>query len=162
MPDGLETLDFDGWRDIRPAREGVLRQQSVQLRVFHLRHIFRRPVTINLIRDGIYDAHSLFGAVRLRQDEIRAAIAGQHETCRLPPTLSAEQSRVSTAGLLARRHDISASSAAARPIAPMARGLAVETGTNNENSRSSANSGSRPPAKATRATFYGLLDTAGQ
>ena len=51
------NLDFDGWRDIRfksgqaAARPGG--RQFPASRVFHLGHLFKRPVTVNVLRDGI-------------------------------------------------------------------------------------------------------------
>ena len=56
LPDGIETLDFDGWRDIRfRTDKAIFTQQGspFRLQLFHLGHLFRRPVTINTIRDGI-------------------------------------------------------------------------------------------------------------
>ncbi len=76
-----------------PARKGLSRRQRqpFRLQLFHLGHLFKRPVTINTIRDGIptpipYTA-SLFdyGHTKLGQ-----AAAGQSRLRRLSPALSAQ------------------------------------------------------------------------
>lgn len=53
LPEALDKLDFDGWRDIRFRPEKAIAIGAFKLHVFHLGHLFRRPVTINTIRDGI-------------------------------------------------------------------------------------------------------------
>ncbi|SFK52135.1 glucan biosynthesis protein [Methylocapsa palsarum] len=54
LPDALNKLDFDAWRDLRfrPDKAFPI-GDSFQLQLFHLGHLYRRPVTINTIRDGI-------------------------------------------------------------------------------------------------------------
>src|SRR6202042_2307922 len=56
LPDGLATLDFDGWRDIRFKSDKPLLGQdgaNFRLELFHLGHLYRRPVVVNVLRDGI-------------------------------------------------------------------------------------------------------------
>ncbi|HYC26088.1 MAG TPA: glucan biosynthesis protein G [Roseiarcus sp.] len=56
LPDGLAHLDFDAWRDIRfKPDKGLLSQGGgpFRLELFHLGHLYQRPVTVNVIRDGI-------------------------------------------------------------------------------------------------------------
>lgn len=56
LPDTLSKLDFDAWRDIRFRPDKAFfgtNGSQFRLQLFHLGHLYRRPVTINLIRDGI-------------------------------------------------------------------------------------------------------------
>ncbi|MGH6838433.1 MAG: glucan biosynthesis protein [Methylocella sp.] len=56
LPDALNKLDFDAWRDIRfrPDKAFLATNGSrFRLQLFHLGHLYRRPVTINTLRDGI-------------------------------------------------------------------------------------------------------------
>src|SRR5271169_309001 len=56
MPDGLANLDFDAWRDIRFKSDKPLlggQNGNFRLELFHLGHLYKRPVTINVLRDGI-------------------------------------------------------------------------------------------------------------
>src|SRR5277367_6087049 len=56
LPDGLASLDFDGWRDIRFKSDKPLLGQdgaNFRLELFHLGHLYKRPVVINVLRDGI-------------------------------------------------------------------------------------------------------------
>ena len=56
LPDGLANLDFDGWRDIRFKSDKPLLGQegaNFRLEVFHLGHLYKRPVVVNVLRDGI-------------------------------------------------------------------------------------------------------------
>ena len=56
LPDGLAALDFDGWRDIRFKSDKPLLGQegaNFRLELFHLGHLYKRPVVVNLMRDGI-------------------------------------------------------------------------------------------------------------
>jgi glucans biosynthesis protein len=56
LPDALAHLDFDAWRDIRFRPDKALFANSgslFRLQTFHLGHLFRRPVTVDTIRDGI-------------------------------------------------------------------------------------------------------------
>ncbi len=56
LPDALSNLDFDAWRDIRfqPDKAFIAGKGSLfHLQLFHLGHLFKRPVVINTIRDGI-------------------------------------------------------------------------------------------------------------
>jgi periplasmic glucans biosynthesis protein len=56
LPEALSKLDFDAWRDIRfrPDKAFLATNGSqFRLQLFHLGFLYRRPVTINTIRDGI-------------------------------------------------------------------------------------------------------------
>ncbi len=56
LPDALASLGFDGWRDIRFRRDKALLGNEggpFRLEMFHLGHLFPRPVTVDIIRDGI-------------------------------------------------------------------------------------------------------------
>lgn len=56
LPDSLSNLDFDAWRDIRfrPDKAFLAGNGTpFRLQLFHLGHLYPRPVTINTIRDGI-------------------------------------------------------------------------------------------------------------
>ena len=57
LPDGLANLDYDAWRDIRfKSDKPLLGQQlnaTFRLELFHLGHLYKRPVVINVLRDGI-------------------------------------------------------------------------------------------------------------
>jgi glucans biosynthesis protein len=54
LPEPLAHLDFDAWRDIRfQTDKAFFGASRFRLQTFHLGHLYRRPVTINLIRDGI-------------------------------------------------------------------------------------------------------------
>jgi periplasmic glucans biosynthesis protein len=56
LPEAVAHLDFDAWRDIRFRPDKALfanSGSSFRLQTFHLGHLYRRPVTINTIRDGI-------------------------------------------------------------------------------------------------------------
>ena len=76
LPEALNKLDFDAWRDIRFRPEKAFlgaNGSQFRLQLFHLGHLYRRPVTINTIRDGIaapipYSA-SLFDYGRTKIDK---------------------------------------------------------------------------------------------
>jgi glucans biosynthesis protein len=56
LPDGVANLDFDAWRDIRFKSDHALlggQGGNFRLELFHLGHLFKRPVTVNVLRDGI-------------------------------------------------------------------------------------------------------------
>ena len=56
LPDGVSGLDYDAWRDIRFKSDKPLLGQpgaSFRLELFHLGHLYRRPVVVNVLRDGI-------------------------------------------------------------------------------------------------------------
>ncbi|MBV8441445.1 MAG: glucan biosynthesis protein G [Hyphomicrobiales bacterium] len=56
LPDGLANLDFDAWRDIRFKSDKPLLGQegaNFRLELFHLGHLYKRPVVVNVLRDGI-------------------------------------------------------------------------------------------------------------
>ena len=56
LPDGLANLDFDAWCDIRFKSDKPLLGQeggNFRLELFHLGHLYKRPVVVNVLRDGI-------------------------------------------------------------------------------------------------------------
>src|SRR5471032_2344293 len=55
LPDGLAHLDFDAWRDIRFKSDKLLLEAGgpFRLELFHLGHLYKRPVTVNILRDGL-------------------------------------------------------------------------------------------------------------
>jgi periplasmic glucans biosynthesis protein len=57
LPDGLADLNYDAWRDIRfKSDKPLLGQQlnaTFRLELFHIGHLYKRPVVINVLRDGI-------------------------------------------------------------------------------------------------------------
>ncbi|HXY58479.1 MAG TPA: glucan biosynthesis protein [Methylocystis sp.] len=56
LPEAFDKLDYDAWRDIRFKPDHALLGAPgnlFRLETFHLGFLYRRPVTINLIRDGI-------------------------------------------------------------------------------------------------------------
>jgi glucans biosynthesis protein len=56
LPDQLAKLDFDAWRDIRFRSERAFPLGSggaFRLELFHLGFLYKQPVTVNTIRDGI-------------------------------------------------------------------------------------------------------------
>ena len=56
LPDALARLDFDTWRDIRFKPERAMLQgngSQFRLQTFHPGFLYTRPVTINLLRDGV-------------------------------------------------------------------------------------------------------------
>ncbi|HEY8383737.1 MAG TPA: glucan biosynthesis protein G [Microvirga sp.] len=56
LPDPLNRLDFDAYRDIRFRPERALLGSAggpFRMQLFHLGFLFQRPVTVNVIRDGV-------------------------------------------------------------------------------------------------------------
>ena len=54
LPDALERLDFDAWRDIRfRADKAFFGNGPFRLQAMHLGHLYKRPVVVNIVRDGI-------------------------------------------------------------------------------------------------------------
>jgi glucans biosynthesis protein len=56
FPDGFDKLDYDAWRDIRFKQDRAMlvgAGGSFRLETFHLGFLYSRPVTVNVIRDGI-------------------------------------------------------------------------------------------------------------
>ncbi len=161
LPDGLETLDFDGWRDIRFRPDKAFFANSpFRLHVFHLGHLYRRPVTINLIRDGIATpipySSSLFdyGKAKFdRQLPVNTGFAGfrLHFPLNNPRIYDEVCSFIGASyfRFLGRGQSYGLS----------ARALAVETGTNQEEFPFFREFWIETPgSKAERATFFGLLD----
>ena len=56
LPEPLTRLDFDAWREIRfrPERSLLSAPNApFQMQMFHPGHLFTRPVTVNVVRDGV-------------------------------------------------------------------------------------------------------------
>jgi periplasmic glucans biosynthesis protein len=56
LPAVFERMDWDKWRKIRFRSEKALLRRGgsrFSLQLFHLGHLFKRPVTINITREGI-------------------------------------------------------------------------------------------------------------
>jgi glucans biosynthesis protein len=56
LPEAFDKLDYDSWRDIRFQPERALLANGgglFRLETFHLGFLYRRAVTVNLIRDGL-------------------------------------------------------------------------------------------------------------
>ena len=56
LPEGIAGLDYDAWRDIRFKSDKPLLGQpgaNFRLELFHLGHLYKRPVVVNVLRDGI-------------------------------------------------------------------------------------------------------------
>jgi glucans biosynthesis protein len=56
LPANIAALNFDAWRDIRFKSDKPLlgaASGGFRLELFHLGHLYRRPVVINVLRDGI-------------------------------------------------------------------------------------------------------------
>lgn len=56
LPDPLPKLDFDAWRDIRFKADKALLGNGggpFRMQLFHPGFLFQRPVTVNILRDGI-------------------------------------------------------------------------------------------------------------
>ncbi|ACA15009.1 periplasmic glucan biosynthesis protein MdoG [Methylobacterium sp. 4-46] len=56
LPGPLAGLDYDAWRDIRFRPDKALlgdRDGPFRLQLFHLGFLFKRPVTVNVVREGV-------------------------------------------------------------------------------------------------------------
>ena len=56
LPEPIANLDFDAWRDIRFRQDRALLGQNnspFRLQLFHLGFLYRRPVTVSVIREGV-------------------------------------------------------------------------------------------------------------
>ena len=85
LPDGLANIDFDAWRDIRFKSDKPLLGQdgaNFRLELFHLGHLYKRPVVVNVLRDGIpapipYAANLFdYGRAKLNTLPINLGFAG--------------------------------------------------------------------------------------
>ncbi len=56
LPEALARLDYDSWRDIRFRPDRALLAQNgspFRMQMFHPGFLFTRPVTVNVVRDGV-------------------------------------------------------------------------------------------------------------
>lgn len=163
LPDALEKLDFDAWRDIRfRPDKAFFSNGGFRLQTMHLGHLYKRPVVVNIVRDGIATpipyAANLFDYGRSKFDKplpVNLGFAGfrLHYPLNDPKVLDELISFVGSSyfRVLGRgqRYGLSA------------RALAVSAGTNAEEFPFFREFWIETPAAATdHATIYGLLDGA--
>ncbi len=56
LPEAIAKLDYDSWRDIRFKTDRPLLgapNATFRLELFHLGHLYTRPVVVNVLRDGM-------------------------------------------------------------------------------------------------------------
>ena len=165
LPEALAKLDFDAWRDIRFRRDKALLGQDggpFRLEMFHLGHIYPRPVTVNIVREGIATpvpyAASLFDYGRNKIDKplpLNLGFAGFRLLYPLnrPDVLDEVAAFLGASyfRFLGRKQRYGMS----------ARGLAVGAGTANEEFPFFREFWIETPGPlAERVTIYGLLDGA--
>jgi periplasmic glucans biosynthesis protein len=163
LPSAFDKLDYDAWREIRFKPEQAMLGSGgdpFRLETFHLGFLYRRPVTINLIRDGIAApipySTALFDYGRIKPDEslpVNFGFAGfrlhyplndPHVNDEVISFLGASYFR-----FLGREQKYGLS----------ARALCVEAGTENESFPFFREFWiETPAARASRATIYGLVD----
>ena len=106
LPEALNKLDFDAYRDIRfKPEKSPITSGPYRLQLFHPGFIYKRPVVVNTIRDGISTpipfSISLFDYGHTKFEKF----PGQCRLRRLPPALPAEFAQwTGRAGVLPRRH----------------------------------------------------------
>jgi periplasmic glucans biosynthesis protein len=163
LPRAFDKLDYDAWREIRFKPEQAMLASSgspFRLETFHLGFLYRRPVTINLIRDGIAApipySTTLFDYGRVKPEEslpVNFGFAGfrlhyplndPHVNDEVISFLGASYFR-----FLGREQKYGLS----------ARALCVEAGTENESFPFFREFWIETPGvRASHATIYGLLD----
>ncbi len=163
LPEALSKLDFDAWRDIRFRPEKAFLAGNgtpFRLQLFHLGHLYPRPVTINTIRDGIATpipyAGNLFDYGRVKLDKplpVNLGFAGLrlHYPLNAPNVLDEVAAFLGASyfRLLGRdqRYGMSA------------RALAIDSGTEREEFPFFREFWiETPDAGSDRATIYALLD----
>lgn len=163
LPAPFDKLDFDTWRDIRFRRDQRLISPGAggfQLETIHLGFLYRRPVTINLIRDGIpapipySPAHYDYGRVRLdRPPPVNTGFAG----FRLLFPVNDPQVQDEAISFLGASYFRFLGRGQQYGLS--ARGLSVETGTERESFPFFREFWIETPAAgANRITIYALLD----
>lgn len=163
LPAPFDKLDFDSWRDIRFRRDQRLisrAPEGFQLETIHLGFLYRRPVTINLIRDGIpapipyAPAHYDYGRVRLdRPPPVNTGFAG----FRLLFPVNDPQVQDEAISFLGASYFRFLGRGQQYGLS--ARGLSVETGTERETFPFFREFWIETPAAgANRITIYALLD----
>ena len=77
LPKEIANLDFDTWRSLRfnPSKAFLAdRNGAYRLELFHLGHLFKRPVVVNIVHDGIVApipySPSLFEMDRLKLKQV--------------------------------------------------------------------------------------------
>ncbi len=163
LPPAFDKLDYDAWREIRFRPEQAMLGSAggpFRLETFHLGFLYRRPVTINLIRDGIAApipySTTLFDYGRVKPEEllpVNFGFAGfrlhyplndPHVSDEVISFLGASYFR-----FLGREQKYGLS----------ARALCVEAGTEHESFPFFREFWIETPGvRASRATIYGLLD----
>ena len=163
LPAAFDKVDYDAWREIRFKPEQAMLVSGgglFRLETFHLGFLYRRPVTINLIRDGIAApipySTALFDYGRIKLDQtppVNFGFAGfrlhyplndPHVNDEVISFLGASYFR-----FLGREQKYGLS----------ARALCVEAGTENESFPFFREFWIETPGvKENRATIYGLID----
>ncbi len=163
LPEAFDKLDYDSWRDIRFRPDRALLGNSggsFRLETFHVGFLYRRAVTVNLIRDGLASpipyAPNLFDYGRVKPEKdppVNLGFAGfrlhyplndPHVSDELISFLGASYFR-----FLGRDQKYGLS----------ARALCVEAGTDKESFPFFREFWvETPPAGSNRATIYALLD----
>jgi glucans biosynthesis protein len=163
LPNGLDKLEYDAWRDVRFRPERALLAGSggsFRLETFHLGFLYKRPVTVNTIRDGIATpipySSTLFDYGRTKIDKslpVNTGFAGfrLHYPVNDPHVFDEVISFLGASyfRFLGRNQKYGLS----------ARGLCVEAGTGAESFPFFREFWvETPPAGGNRATIYALLD----
>ena len=162
LPEAIQKLDYESWRDIRfkPDRAS-LTGSAFRLQAFHLGHLYRRPVTINLIREGIATpipyAAGLFDYGRAKFDKplpVNLGFAG----FRLHYALN--DPRVYDEAIAFLGHNAFRLLGRGQRYGLSALGLAVNAGTESEDIAQFIEFWvETPETNAERITFYALLDS---
>jgi glucans biosynthesis protein len=163
LPEAFDKLDYDAWRDIRFRKDHALLGDSggpFRLETFHLGFLYRRAVTVNLIRDGLASpipyTPALFdyGRVKPPKDPpVNMGFAGfrLHYPLNDPDVYDEVISFLGASYFRFLGRD--------QQYGLSARALCVEAGTDQESFPFFREFWvETPPARAGRATIYALLD----
>ncbi|MEJ0095592.1 MAG: glucan biosynthesis protein G [Methylocella sp.] len=163
LPEAVSKLDFDAWRDIRfrPEKAFLAGNGSLfRLQLFHLGHLYNRPVTINTIRDDIptpipYTA-SLFDYGRTKLDKplpVNLGFAGfrLHYPLNSPKIFDETIAFLGASYFRVLGRD--------QRYGMSARALAIQPGSDSEEFPFFREFWIDMPEDADRATIYGLLDS---
>ena len=163
LPEPVAKLDFDAWRDIRFRPDRALLGANggpFRLQAFHVGHLYKRPVTVNVVRDGLATpipyAANLFDFGRTKIDKplpVNLGFAGfrLHYPLNDPKVLDEVVAFVGASyfRFLGRRHRYGLS----------ARGLAIGAGGQEEFPFFREFWVETPEPGAERVTIYALLDS---
>ncbi|WP_395667005.1 glucan biosynthesis protein [Methylocella sp.] len=164
LPDSLAKLDFDAWRDIRFRPDKAFLNQpgsQYRLQLFHLGHLYKRPVTINILRDGVPTpipfTTGLFDYGRVKPDKapVNLGFAGfrLHYPLNSPKVFDEAVAFLGASYFRFLGRD--------QHYGISARALAIGSGTDDEEFPFFREFWiETPTADVDRATIYGLLDSA--